>query len=119
MDEKIYREIRKLGIKGVYGNFKHSRLYPNRSLASHVLGFVNKEGTATMGVERFADYYLKGQDGWLESEKDGMRREMPQHRAFEVKPMDGLNVELSLDRMIQDMVEEELKRVVEDFEPLR
>ncbi len=118
VDEKIYREIRKLGIKGVYGNFKHSRLYPNRSLASHVLGFVNKEGTATMGVERFADYYLKGQDGWLESEKDGMRREMPQHRAFEVKPMDGLNVELSLDRMIQDMVEEELKRVVEDFEPL-
>lgn len=118
VDEKVYRDIRKLGVKGVYGNFKHSRLYPNRSLASHILGFVNKEGTATMGVERFADYYLKGQDGWLESEKDGKRREMPQHRAFEVKPMDGLNVELSLDRMIQDMVEEELKRVVREFDPL-
>ena len=28
-----------------------------------------------MGVERFAEYYLKGQDGWMESEKDGRRRD--------------------------------------------
>ena len=27
----------------------------------------------------FADYYLKGQDGWRESERDGRRREMPQY----------------------------------------
>ena len=105
-------------IKGVYGNFKHSRLYPNRNLASHILGFVNKEDVAAMGVERFADYYLKGQDGWRESEKDGRRREMPQHRSLEVGANDGLNVELSLDRRIQDIVEEELLYVVEEFEPL-
>ena len=47
-----------------------------------------------MGVERFANYYLKGQDGWKESEKDGKRREMPQHRILEVSPTNGLNVEL-------------------------
>ena len=71
-----------------------------------------------MGVERFADYYLKGQDGWRESEKDGRRREMPQHRSFEVKANDGLNIELSLDRRIQDIVEKELASVVEEFDPL-
>ena len=43
VEEDVYREIRKLEIKGVYGNFKHSRLYPNKNLASHLLGFVNKE----------------------------------------------------------------------------
>ena len=59
VDEGTYRKIQELRIKGVYGNFKHSRLYPNRNLASHVLGFVNKEDVAAMGVERFADYYLK------------------------------------------------------------
>ena len=41
VDEGTYRKIQELRIKGVYGNFKHSRLYPNRNLASHVLGFVN------------------------------------------------------------------------------
>ena len=118
VEEDVYREIRKLEIKGVYGNFKHSRLYPNKNLASHLLGFVNKEGVAAMGTESHADYYLKGQDGWRESEKDGERREMPQHRSFEVQARDGLNVELSIDRMIQDMVETELKAIVEEYEPI-
>jgi cell division protein FtsI/penicillin-binding protein 2 len=118
VEEDVYREIRKLEIKGVYGNFKHSRLYPNRKLASHLLGFVNKEGIAAMGTESHADYYLKGQDGWRESEKDGERREMPQHRSFEVASRDGLNVELSVDRMIQDMVESELKAIVDEYEPI-
>ena len=118
VDEGTYRKIKELKIKGIYGNFKHSRLYPNKKLASHLLGYVNKEGTPTMGVERFADYYLSGQDGWRESEKDGRRREMPQHRSFEVSPSDGLNIELSIDRRIQDFVEAELSRISSEFEPL-
>jgi cell division protein FtsI/penicillin-binding protein 2 len=71
-----------------------------------------------MGVERFANYYLKGQDGWKESEKDGKRKEMPEHRILEVSPQNGLNVELSIDWMIQDMVQKELARIVEDYNPL-
>ena len=60
VDEDTYQKIKKLNFKGIYGNYKHSRLYPGNSLASHILGYVNKEGVATMGAERFADYYLKG-----------------------------------------------------------
>jgi cell division protein FtsI (penicillin-binding protein 3)/stage V sporulation protein D (sporulation-specific penicillin-binding protein) len=118
VDEGTHRKIQELKIKGIYGNYKHSRLYPNKKLASHLLGYVNKEGTPSMGVERFANYYLKGQDGWRESEKDGKRREMPHHRSLEVSPSDGLNVELSIDRRIQDIVEEELEGIVGEFNPL-
>ena len=118
VDEETYRNIAKLRIEGVYGNFKHSRLYPGNTLGCHLLGYVNKEGVPMMGAERFADYYLNGQDGWKESEKDGRRREMPQHRSVEVKPNDGLNVELSIDWMIQNMVENELAKIVNDYNPL-
>ena len=118
VDEKTYRNLQALKIDGIYGNYKHSRLYPNHSLGSHVLGYVNKEGKACMGVEMFADYYLKGQDGWRESERDGRRREMPQYRSFEVLAKDGLNVELSIDRIIQGIAEDELQRVGEEFDPL-
>lgn len=118
VDEGTYRKIQFLRVKGVYGNYKHSRIYPNRNLASHIIGFVNKEGVAAMGVERLADYYLKGQDGWKESEKDGRRREMPQYRSFEVTERAGLNVELSLDRIIQEFVEKELQFIVEEYQPL-
>jgi cell division protein FtsI/penicillin-binding protein 2 len=118
VEEAVYRKIENLGIDAVYGNFKHSRLYPGNRLASHLLGYLNKEGVATMGTERFADYYLKGQDGWKESEKDGRRREMPQHRSMEVSPSNGLNVELSIDWMIQNMVENELANIIDEFNPL-
>ncbi len=118
VDESTYRKIESLRMGGVYGNYKHSRLYPGNRLGSHLLGYLNKEGLATMGVERFANYYLKGQDGWKESEKDGKRKEMPQHRILEVSPHNGLNVELSIDWMIQDMVQKELARIVEEFNPL-
>ena len=44
VDEGTYAKIQALEIKGVYGNFKHSRgLYPNRTLASHLVGYVNKK----------------------------------------------------------------------------
>ena len=118
VDESTYRQIQSLKMGGVYGNFKHSRLYPGNRLGSHLLGYLNKEGLATMGVERFANYYLKGQDGWKESEKDGKRKEMPEHRILEVSPQNGLNVELSIDWMIQDMVQKELARIVEEYNPL-
>ncbi len=118
VSEEVYNKVRELEITGVYGNYKHSRLYPGNKLASHLLGFVNKEGIAVMGTEKFADYYLKGQDGWKVSEKDGKRREMPQFRSLEVVPSDGLNVELSIDWFIQDMVEKELERIVDDYAPV-
>ena len=118
VDETTYRKILKLEIDGVYGNYKHSRLYPNDALASHVLGYVNKEGKACMGVELMADYYLRGQDGWRESERDGRRREMPQFRSVEFMAREGLNVELSIDRVIQDRVEDEIKMIMEAYSPV-
>jgi len=118
VEESDFRKIKDLRIKGVYGNYKHSRFYPSQSLASHVLGYVNDEGKPCLGVELLTNYYLKGQDGWRESERDGRRKEMPQYRSIEVDAEDGLNVELTLDRMIQYIIEDELKNIVEEYSPL-
>jgi cell division protein FtsI/penicillin-binding protein 2 len=52
------------------------RICPNRTLASHVIGFVNREGIAVSGAERFMDRFLAGEDRWVESEKDGKREEL-------------------------------------------
>ena len=70
-----------------------------------------------MGVEKQLDYYLKGQNGWRESEKDGLRRELAQYRLREVPPTDGLNAQLSLNLIIQDVVERELDFIAEEFKP--
>ena len=117
LDEDTYDKVRELGIKGVYGNRKYSRTYPGGKLAAHVLGYVNHEETPVTGVERFFDYYLRGQDGWRETERDGRRREMAKFRAREVAPADGLNVALSVDLMVQHIVEQEVARLAAEYNP--
>ena len=117
LDEDTYDAVRALGIKGVYGNRKYSRTYPSGQLAAHILGYVNHEETPVTGVERFFDYYLRGQDGWRETERDGRRRELAQFREREVDPTDGLNVALSIDLMVQHIVEKEVARIASEYNP--
>ncbi|MCC5789913.1 MAG: penicillin-binding protein 2 [Opitutales bacterium] len=117
VDEKKYEEIRSLGIQGVYGNRYYRRDYPNGQLASHLIGFVNREGTAVMGAEHYFDFYLRGQSGWRVSERDGRRRELVQFRSREVSAKDGFHVELSIDAVVQHMVEKELEAIAEAFNP--
>jgi len=117
VDEVTYEKIKKLEIKGVYGNRIFRRVYPHNELAAHLVGYVNKAGVAAAGIENYADFYLRGQDGWREGERDGKRRELAQFRTRQVEPVNGYNVVLSTDIIIQHMVEEELDRIVTDFNP--
>ena len=117
VDEVVYEKVKALKIKGIYGNRRFERVYPGGDLAAHVLGFVNKEDTAVTGVERYMDFYLRGQNGWRESEKDGLRREMAHFRRREVAPTNGLDIELTLDQFVQHIIEEELERLNEVYAP--
>jgi len=112
-----YEELLKLRVRAVYGNFKNERRYPASTLAAHLIGFTNKEGTAVNGIERAMDFYLLGQDGWRESERDGRRRELAQFREREVLPRQGLGVELTLDLVLQTLVEKELDAILKEFTP--
>lgn len=117
LDESVYERVMALGIKGVYGNRQYRRVYPYSGLAAHIIGYVNKENAALAGIERYANFYLKGQKGWVVSERDGSRREMAQFRTREVRPEDGYDVVLSIDAVIQSMVEEELRHLRDTFNP--
>lgn len=118
-DEETYERIMALKIKGVYGNRIYRRIYPHNDLAAHLVGYVNKAGAAAAGVESYADFYLRGQDGWREGERDGLRRELAQFRTREVNPVDGFDVVLSIDIIVQHMVEEELAALVKKFNPAK
>lgn len=116
-DEATHDAVKALKLRAVYGNQSHSRAYPAGQLAAHVLGYVNKEEVPVTGIERFFDYYLRGQDGWRETERDGKRLELAQFREREVEPSDGLNVELSIDQMVQHIVEAEIARLAAEYDP--
>jgi cell division protein FtsI (penicillin-binding protein 3)/stage V sporulation protein D (sporulation-specific penicillin-binding protein) len=115
--ENLYDQIKALKIEGVIGTRAYSRTYPQNRLAAHLIGYVNKVGTPASGIERYADFYLRGQNGWIETEKDGRQREMAQFRRRDVPATNGYSVMLSIDSAVQNWVEEEIDTIVRDFSP--
>ncbi len=103
--------------RGLAVSRHYERTYPRKQLAAHIIGFVNKEDQASGGIEAFADFYLRGQDGWRESEKDGRRRELAQFRTREVPASDGYSVVLSVDSVVQHLIENELDYIAQTYQP--
>ncbi len=117
VDEPTFDKIEALNIRGLTAERVYRRVYPGNDLASHILGFVNKEGSAAAGVESKFDLYLKGEDGWIESEKDGARRELAQFRTREIPVKDGHDVVLTIDSVVQHMIENELRGIGAKYQP--
>lgn len=117
VEESTYTRIQALDIKGVYGQRTYRRAYPHNSLAAHVIGYVNKQGEPAAGIERYADFYLHGRDGWREGERDGLRRELAQFRTRDVPAADGFTVRLSIDANIQHLAEDELDAIARKYSP--
>jgi cell division protein FtsI (penicillin-binding protein 3) len=87
------------------------RVYPNRELACHTLGFVNMNGDGGAGIELEYDKELKGTQGQISFEVDARRRSFRGHT--EKPPVQGRSLVLSIDRSIQYIAERELKAGVE------
>ena len=117
LDDATYEQIRALKIKGFRGERKYIRVYPSGKLASHVVGFVNKEFNAEQGIEKQFNYYLSGQDGWIETERDGKRRELEHFRSREVPAEDGMNIETTIDSIIQEIAQREVQEIVKKYNP--
>ncbi|RXK56838.1 penicillin-binding protein 2 [Oleiharenicola lentus] len=117
LDEPTYARIAALNVRGLTAERVYRRVYPGSSLAANLIGYLNREGTSVTGVERHLDLYLKGEDGWIESEKDGTRRELAQFRSREVTARDGHDVVLTIDSVVQHIIEDELREIAQSFNP--
>lgn len=90
------------------------RFYPQKNLASHVLGFVGwdvngYDNKGLEGIEFFYDAYLRGKAKWYPVQTDARRNSL---RSWELTASNsGNHVILTLDKNIQHMVESELEKV--------
>lgn len=83
-----------------------ARSYPERDLASNVLGFVNRESSGNFGVEQQYQDLLAGlpENIWVPTDPNRVQ-ELPEVPA-------GASLMLTIDREIQAMVEDELDRQI-------
>ncbi len=111
IDPKAGRQIEELGLEGIYLVDESMRVYPNRDLACHAIGFVNMNGDGGAGLELQYDRELKGQDGKVVFDVDARRRSF--HGTVESPPVQGHSLVLSIDRTIQYITSKELAVGVE------
>src|SRR5438445_1500875 len=82
------------------------RLYPNRELAAHVLGFEGAEG-GLEGIERAWNTELSGVSGKAIVGRDALGREIETPHTLQV-PQPGQGIMLTIDRAIQYAAEREI-----------
>ncbi|KXG78486.1 Stage V sporulation protein D [Fervidicola ferrireducens] len=104
--------VRKLNLKGIYFTEESKRFYPEKNLASHVLGFTGIDSQGLEGVELIYDKYLRGIPGRIISEKDALSRELPFGLEKYIPPEEGLNLVLTIDKVIQHIAERELEKAL-------
>lgn len=83
------------------------RVYPSGKVAGHVLGFVNREGEGFFGVEGYYDDWLAGKPITVE------RGLIPPEARLQPDAPAGVNLVLTIDLEIQQMVESELEKAIE------
>jgi len=87
-------EVNRLGIPGLYFHTEQKRVYPQGSLAVHVLGYTDIDGKGISGIEQHFDAALR----------DPARTGDP--------------LELSIDIRVQHIVRDELARAVQFFQAI-
>ncbi len=116
-DEATMKKVQELKIKALRAELKYRRNYPKGALAAHVVGYVNKEMVPSVGIEKSLDGFLQGQKGWIESERDGHRREIASNRLREVAPVDGSTVVLTINSLVQNACETALAKAAAQYTP--
>lgn len=88
------------------------REYPNGTLAAHVLGFAGIDNQGLAGAELAFDHHLRGRAGLARVERDAMGRPRLETRTVVRDPVDGADVLLTIDQVLQHVAERELDRAL-------
>jgi len=119
VDMEIAERLRGLNLPGVVIDEDIRRIYPLGFLASHVIGFVGRDNQGIIGLEAKYDEYLRGQPGRILTETDVAGRELPHGRQYRIPPVDGYNLVLTIDAVLQAYAEQTIEMLVYEKSALR
>ncbi len=118
-------EIKALQLPGIIFFQDLKRIYPNGVFASHLIGFALKEededgkavAVGKMGLEYIYDKELTGTPGKIEFKGDTKGFLLPNTEKMITKQQDGYDIHLTLDKTIQNFLEDALNKVEEKYTP--
>ena len=106
--------IREENLDGVKVDEDYRRYYPYGSLASRVLGFAGGDNQGIIGLEVRYEEILKGKSGKILTVTDARGIELNGMGEKREEPKAGNNLRISLNADIQEFVQQEALRVMEE-----
>jgi cell division protein FtsI (penicillin-binding protein 3) len=101
-----WRAIRELGIDGILAERTSERIYPNKTLAGNLLGWVNSQGVGATGLEALLDTKLQGTPGTVVYEHGRGGQEIPGGYQEQTDSVPGSSVQLTILGDVQWKAEE-------------
>lgn len=117
VEEKMVMALRELKVRNLIFKETAVRSYPNGSHASHLIGFLGDDNRGASGIEKQMNSYLRGIPGELWIEKDRKGKEIAAYRRKDLQPVDGMQVALTIDLSIQHIIEDQLDKLVQKYQP--
>ncbi len=110
---EIAQRLEATKLEGIVVINEPKRLYHYDELAGALLGFTNIDNKGISGIELQYDNEMKGTDGSVVMQRDGLGRVRPSADYPRREPVNGKDIYLTIDVTYQAIVDEELKHGVE------
>lgn len=117
LSNKQKEKIEKLNISGLGFTEGSSRIYPVKKFASQLIGYASNDPTTgelkgVMGIEKYLDKNLRGQNGILSYKMDSQGNYLPDTKSYLKEPVDGNDVYLTIDKNVQVSLEKALSNTM-------
>jgi len=116
IDEKLADQIMRLRLPGIVITEENKRYYPYGNIAAHILGFTGIDNQGLTGIELVYNDNLTGKRGSISFFSDAKGREIPNEKDSYTKPINGLDLVLTVDLTIQKIIERELDKAMEQYQ---
>ncbi len=116
VDPEVGKKLMQYKLDGIYMLREYRRFYPNKNLASSVLGFVDIDSNGLAGMELSLNNYLNGKPYKAIIDVDGHNSPMYTNESFKSRATSGDDVVSTIDINIQFMLEQALSNAVSKYE---
>lgn len=117
IDQEVALKILNSDYKGVFLSENIGRYYPYGDLLTQILGFTTIDNVGQAGIEQYYNNMLTGLDGKYYVQSDLQGHQIDNTLSSYIPSVAGMNLQLTIDVSIQQVVETVLEQIVLDHKP--